>query len=114
MCTLLNNPKILDYPYKRKNLDEAILTFDKNNNYTVTLPKFLKDKRKKQNHLIYENKSKDLKAVTKLYKSVDYSKNKRYIEESKKLNDNLLLSEKEQNIFQNKMIFQIKVFQILF
>ena len=102
MCTLLNNPKILDYPYKRKNLDEAILTFDKNNNYTVTLPKFLKDKRKKQNHLIYENKSKDLKAVTKLYKSVDYSKNKRYIEESKKLNDNLLLSEKEQNIlFEN-------------
>ena len=95
MCTLLNNPKISDYPYKRKNLDEAILTFDKNNNYTVTLPKFLKDKRKKQNHLIYENKSKDLKAVTKLYKSVDYSKNKRYIEASKKLNDNLLLSEKE-------------------
>ena len=44
---MLNNPKMEDYSFKRKNLDEAILTFDKNNNFTITLPKFLKEKRQK-------------------------------------------------------------------
>ena len=46
MCCLLSNPKIPNYALKRKNLDQAILTFDKDNNFTVTLPQFIKEKKK--------------------------------------------------------------------
>lgn len=44
---MLNNPNMEDYSFKRKNLEQAILTFDKNNNFTITLPKFLKEKKTK-------------------------------------------------------------------
>ena len=97
---MLNNPKMEDYSFKRKNLDEAILTFDKNNNFTITLPKFLKEKRQKIKR--YEdNKKEEVKSVTKLYKSMDNVKNiknEQYLKERQILNDNLKLTEREQNI----------------
>jgi hypothetical protein len=97
---MLNNPKMEDYSFKRKNLDEAILTFDKNNNFTITLPKFLKEKRQKIKRYD-DNKKEEIKSVTKLYKSMDNVKNiknEQYLKERQILNDNLKLTEKEQNI----------------
>ena len=97
---MLNNPKMEDYSFKRKNLDEAILTFDKNNNFTITLPKFLKEKRQKMKRYD-DNKKEEQKSVTKLYKSMDNVKkikNEQYLKELNLINENLKLTEKEQNI----------------
>ena len=71
---MLNNPNMEDYSFKRKNLEQAILTFDKNNNFTITLPKFLKEKRQKIKRYD-DNKKEEIKSVTKLYKSMDNVKN---------------------------------------
>ena len=97
MCCLLSNPKIPNYALKRKNLDQAILTFDKDNNFTVTLPQFIKEK-KKTYRKYFDNKKEDLKFKTEFnkFKSTDYLKNEKYIEESKILNKNLKLTEKQQ------------------
>ena len=97
MCCLLSNSKIPNYALKRKNLDQAILTFDKDNNFTVTLPQFIKEK-KKTYRKYFDNKKEDLKFKTEFnkFKSTDYLKNEKYIEESKILNKNLKLTEKQQ------------------
>ena len=97
---MLNNPNMEDYSFKRKNLEQAILTFDKNNNFTITLPKFLKEKRKKMKRYD-DNKKEEQKSVTKLYKSMDNVKkikNEQYLKELNLINENLKLTEKEQNI----------------
>ena len=102
MCCLLNNPRIPNYPFKRKNLDHAILTFDKDNNFTVTLPQFIKE-RKKTYRKYFDNKKEDLKCKTEFnkFKSTDYVKNEKYIQESNKLNKKLILTEKQQkNLFE--------------
>ena len=97
---MLNNPNMEDYSFKRKNLEQAILTFDKNNNFTITLPKFLKEKRQKMKRCD-DNKKEEQKSVTKLYKSMDNVKkikNEQYLKELNLINENLKLTEKEQNI----------------
>ncbi len=102
MCCLLNNPRIPNYPFKRKNLDHAILTFDKDNNFTVTLPQFIKE-RKRTYRKYFDNKKEDLKCKTEFnkFKSTDYVKNEKYIQESNKLNKKLILTEKQQkNLFE--------------
>jgi hypothetical protein len=102
MCCLLYNPKIPNYAFKRKNLEHTVLTFDKNNNFTVTLPQFMKEK-KKTYRKYFDNKKEDLKCKTEFnkFKSTDYLKNEKYIQEAKQLNKKLILTEKQQkNLFE--------------
>ena len=99
MCCMLNNPKIQDYSFKRKNLENGILTLDKNNNFTITLPKFLKEKRFQQKKLknYYNKEEFKTQSCPKILKTSKQLNNERYKEESNLLNKNLILSEKEQN-----------------
>ena len=102
MCCILYNPKIPNYAFKRKNLEHTVLTFDKNNNFTVTLPQFMKEK-KKTYRKYFDNKKEDLKCKTEFnkFKSTDYLKNEKYIQEAKQLNKKLILTEKQQkNLFE--------------